>query len=83
MTLKQLPILLLFTLFEYGNLEKRSCDEYLQSGNRKISRSHINDLISIDNQDQIKICLTILGKDQLESGIAELLWKALVKVRDK
>lgn len=81
MTLKQLLILILFIFLVYGNVEKQSCDDYLLSKNRKISRSDINDLISVENQAHLKNCLTILGKDQLEPGIAELLWKALVKVR--
>jgi len=61
---------------------KQPCDdESLIKKNGKLSREDIDDLISIDNQSQIKMCLVVLGKDPLETEIAELLWRDLVKVR--
>lgn len=57
-----------------------SCDESLLSKKGKFSRADISDLISVDNQAQIKTCLVVLGKDQLGMEIAELLWSDLVKV---
>lgn len=61
---------------------KPSCgDESMITKNGKFSKTDINDMLSTDNQVQIKMCLTVFGKDPLESGIAELLWKYLVKVR--
>lgn len=58
-----------------------SCDESLLGKKGKFSRADLSDLISVDNQSQIKTCLIVLGKDQLEVEIAELLWNDLVKVR--
>lgn len=64
------------------NTAKPSCgDESMLTKNGKFSKTDINDMLSTDNQAQIKMCLTIFGKDPLEAGTAELLWKYLVKVR--
>jgi len=66
----------------HTDVAKQSCgDESLLKKNGKLSKEDIYDLISIDNQSQIKMCLILLGKDPLETGIAELLWRDLVKVR--
>lgn len=83
MALKELLIiiLILFILVVYENAAKQSCDDFLQNKNFNISKTAINDLISIDNKVKIKTCLTVFGKERLEPGIAEVLWKALVKVR--
>lgn len=73
----------LFALAMRENRAKQSCNESLLNKNGKFSKADIKDLISIENQAQIKMCLTVLGKNQLEARIAELLWRDLVKVRKK
>ncbi|XP_025425491.1 otoancorin-like [Sipha flava] len=60
--------------------ERLSCDESLLAKKGKFSRADISDLISVVNESQIKKCLVVLGKNQLEQEIAELLWNDLVKV---
>lgn len=82
MALKWMYLLVSFWLVAHEDLAKELCDgESLLKNNGKLSKEDIDDLISIDNQSQIKMCLVVLGKDPLEMGIAEQLWKDLVKVR--
>lgn len=76
-------LLVLVLSVVFGKATKQSCDESLLDKNGKFSKADVSDLISADNQAQIKMCLSVLGKDQLDAGIAELLWKDLVKVRRK
>lgn len=82
MSLKWVYLFISFSTVVYTDVTKLSCDdESLKKKNRKLSKEDIDDLISIDNQSQIKMCLVVLGKDPLETEIAELLWRDLVKVR--
>lgn len=77
-------LLISFLSVVHKDLAKLSCDgDSLIKKNGKLSKEDIDDLISIDNQSQIKMCLVVLGKNPLETGIAELLWRDLVKVRHK
>jgi len=62
------------------NMAKPSCDKSVLNKNGKFSKADISNLISVENQAQIKMCLTVLGKDPLEARIANLLWRDLVKV---
>lgn len=72
----------LFVSLGYNNAAERlSCDESLLVKKGKFSRTDISNLISVDNLSQIKKCLVVLGKNQLEVEIAELLWNELVKVK--
>ncbi|KAL5243533.1 hypothetical protein ACI65C_010943 [Semiaphis heraclei] len=81
MSLKWVYLFISFSTVVYTDVTKLSCDdESLKKKNRKLSKEDIDDLISIDNQSQIKMCLVVLGKDPLETEIAELLWRDLVKV---
>ncbi|XP_060834630.1 uncharacterized protein LOC132917762 [Rhopalosiphum padi] len=74
-------LLVSFLSVVHKDVAKQPCDgESLIKNNGKLSKEDIVDLISIDNQSQIKMCLVVLGKDPLETGIAELLWRDLVKV---
>ncbi|XP_050431365.1 otoancorin-like [Adelges cooleyi] len=63
-----------------GNVQLRTCEESLLKQNGKFSKADVNGLISEDNMQQIKMCLTVLGKDRLEKSTANMLWKDLVKV---
>jgi len=83
MFFRRLLLLVLFALAVRKNRAKQSCNESLLNKNGKFSKADISDLISTENQAQIKTCLTLLGKDPLETRIAELLWRNLVKVRKK
>jgi len=75
-------LLISFLSVVHKDVAKQPCDgESLIKNNGKLSKEDIVDLISIDNQSQIKMCLVVLGKDPLETGIAELLWRDLVKVK--
>lgn len=77
-------LLISFLSVVHKDLAKLRCDgDSLIKKNGKLSKEDIDDLISIDNQSQIKMCLVVLGKNPLETGIAELLWRDLVKVRHK
>jgi len=77
-------LLIIFVSVVHKDLAKLRCDgDSLMKKNGKLSKEDIDDLISIDNQPQIKMCLVVLGKNPLETGIAELLWRDLVKVRHK
>lgn len=83
MSLKWVYLLISFVSVVHTDGAKQSCDdESLIKKNGKLSKEDIDDLISIDNQSQIKMCLILLGKDPLETGVAELLWRDLVKVRE-
>ncbi|KAE9526234.1 hypothetical protein AGLY_013865 [Aphis glycines] len=74
-------LLISFLSVLHKDLAKLRCDgDSLIKKNGKLSKEDIDDLISIDNQSQIKMCLVVLGKNPLETGIAELLWRDLVKV---
>lgn len=78
------PLLLLYLLVSIQRYVAtlQSCtDESMLSKNGKFSKLDVDELISAENHEQIKMCLTVLGKDPLEIEIAELLWKNLVKVR--
>lgn len=82
MSLKWVYLSISFLSVVHRDVAKQPCDdESLIKKNGKLSREDIEDLISIDNQSQIKMCLIVLGKDPLETEIAELLWRDLVKVR--
>lgn len=82
MSLRWVYLFISFLSVVHKDVAKQPCDdESLIKKNGKLSREDIDDLISIDNQSQIKMCLIVLGKDPLETEIAELLWKDLVKVR--
>jgi len=83
MSLKWVYLFISFSTVAYtADVAKLTCDdESLKKKNRKLSKEDIDNLISIDNQSQIKMCLVVLGKDPLETEIAELLWRDLVKVR--
>ncbi|CAI6343290.1 unnamed protein product [Macrosiphum euphorbiae] len=81
MSLKWVYLSISFLSVVHRDVAKQPCDdESLIKKNGKLSREDIEDLISIDNQSQIKMCLIVLGKDPLETEIAELLWRDLVKV---
>ncbi|XP_025207387.1 otoancorin-like [Melanaphis sacchari] len=74
-------LLVFFLSVIHKDAAKQSCDgESLMKNNDKLSKEDVDNLISIDNQSQIKMCLVVLGKEPLETGIAELLWRDLVKV---
>ncbi|XP_050530103.1 otoancorin-like [Daktulosphaira vitifoliae] len=60
--------------------ELKSCDESLLKRKGKFSKTDINGLITQENKEQLKTCLTIMGKNRLEKHIATALWKDLVKV---
>jgi len=82
MPLKWVYLLISFLSVVHKDVAKQPCDsESFITKNGKLSKEDVDDLISIDNQSQIKMCLIVLGKDPLETGIAELLWRDLVKVR--
>lgn len=61
----------------------QTCDELLtgKGGDGKLSGADVGDLISADNRAWIKTCLAALGKDPLDTRVAEQLWRDLVKVR--
>lgn len=80
MTIERLHLLILVVPIVIGNGARQSCDESLLNKNGKLSKADVSDLISGDNQAQIKMCLSVLGKDPLDREISELLWKDLVKV---
>lgn len=73
-------MLILFLLEVHKNTARQSCDESLSSKNGKFSKQDITDLISNENQLEIKTCLVLLGKNPLNPEIAGILWKDLVKV---
>lgn len=79
---ERLLLFVSFCLLVSENTARPSCgDESMLTKNGKFSKADISDMLSTDNQEQIKMCLTVFGKDPLEAGTAELLWKYLVKVR--
>jgi hypothetical protein len=81
MSLQRYFFITLFLSVVHKNAAERlSCDESLLAKKGKFSRADISDLISVVNESQIKKCLVVLGKNQLEQEIAELLWNDLVKV---
>lgn len=83
MTLETLLLCIVFLSVVHKYAAKQSCDESILTKNGKFSKADLTDLITIENQAQIKMCLTVLGNNPLEIGIAELLWRDLVKVRPK
>lgn len=83
MSHEQLLLFILCLLVVRRNAARQSCDTSLLNTKGKFSKADVSDLISINNREQIKMCLTILGKEPLETETAELLWRDLVKVRKK
>lgn len=80
--MSRMRLLLLISLISalYENMIAQSCGDYLPRKNGKFTKADVNGVISADSLSQIKMCLTELGKEPLEPGIAEQLWKDLVKV---
>lgn len=81
MFLKRSFSLVLCLMAVHGHAAEQSCDGSLLRKNGRFSRSDISGLITTDNKSQIKMCLVVLGNSPLDAGIAELLWRDLVKVR--
>lgn len=79
----RLVLFILILLVARKKTERQSCDTSSLTTNGKLSIADVSDLISTENQAQIKMCLAILGREPLDTGIAQLLWKDLVKVRGK
>lgn len=81
MILERCFLLVLCLLKMHENATEQSCGGSWLSKNGKFSRADVSGLITVDNKSEIKMCLIVLGNSQLQAGIAELLWRDLVKVR--
>lgn len=80
---ERLVLLVLVLLVARKKAERQPCDTSSPTTNGKFSKADVSDLISTENQAQIKMCLAMLGREPLDTGIAQLLWRDLVKVRGK